>query len=283
MCSSSAYLVSCLLTIGCGDGTSGWILRDRSTGSSGTSEQAGGSSSGAGIGGSSRGGAGGAAAGAGGANQAGNSSVVDFSSVCSPEVIVDNRDSAGSGKLFDENVNDARAMVLALSQRTCELLYRSTSEVTVQSKIQIEISEFDGVATVGNGVIRLSSRHLQLINDTGEDVGSEIRGIICYMIAIMYQIHFDVPDTNWVWQGVANYVRHRAGFFPLDERSKGGSYRNGYEYSGFFFVWLEQQNPGFVYKLNQSFKDGEAWDPQIFETLTGKSLDDLWDEYQTTL
>jgi len=81
-------------------------------------------------------------------------------------------------------------------------------------------------------------------------------------------------------EGVADYVRLRAGFAPPHwHRGRGERWDEGYDVTGYFFDWIEKNYAGFVRGLNAILKDAK-WDEDVFKLITGKNVHELWKEYR---
>jgi hypothetical protein len=91
------------------------------------------------------------------------------------------------------------------------------------------------------------------------------------------------PEPSWLTEGLADYARHLYGpkeqpGWALPERlTDKQSYRDSYGVSARFFHWLEMRHPGTVDKLHRRMQ-ARAFDAADFQTFTGHSLTDLWDE-----
>ena len=84
-------------------------------------------------------------------------------------------------------------------------------------------------------------------------------------------------------EGIADYVRLRAGFAPPHWRpGRGKRWDEGYDVTGYFLGWIEERHEGFVRGVNAILRDAH-WDEGVFKLITGKSVQDLWNEYQKTL
>jgi Peptidase of plants and bacteria len=256
-------LLACLALASC-DGTSDWILRER--------PQPPGAAIDAGTGG-------------GDAREP-----ADFAAACSPALRVENRTASGSGKLFGDNFAQPTAFVQDTARRVCALLYKTPSEVPRVRPITLIIDELDPPGAIGaaaSGVqIELSSRHMQRVADAGGDVRSEIAGILYYLIGTDYTLDDEDPAAvSWLISGIGDWVRYRAGYTVLSRRKRGGDVRAGQTTTAFFLAWLDDTYPDAVYDLNQSLdpEDGSSWSEQTFRTISGKSLDQLWSDYQASL
>jgi hypothetical protein len=90
---------------------------------------------------------------------------------------------------------------------------------------------------------------------------------------------------GWLIEGMADLVRFRAGHVPVSNRRPGGSYDDAYQTTAFFLAWIDDAHAGFGRALNASLAsdDDEEWTEEIFRTLTGESVGELWDAYQDAL
>jgi hypothetical protein len=204
---------------------------------------------------------------------------------CTPEVTVDNQDSAGNGRLFDENVADPVALVQRVAQATCAILYRGVNEVPEAPPLTVVIADFDGVMATSEGTIELSSRHLATIDAEGSDVAHELEGLFYFALTNVYQNDGASIAPSWLITGVADYVRYDAGFTDVATRAAGGTWEDGYRTTAFFLDYLTSAHPDIVYELNQRLAPGaaEPFSTAAFSELTGKELATLWDEYQASL
>lgn len=275
---STALGLGCLA---CGDGSSGWILRRSAVGSADGGAQPADASaaSDAAIDASD--------------DDAEMAELPDadvFTEACSPEVSVDNLTADGNGALFDEAFPAPEAALVEIAKQVCALLYKEPHEVPASPPIVLVIDDFFGIGEIGITApviyIRLSSLHMQSAAAEGKDVRAEIAGDLHYLLAIDYELDDENPSAvRWVLEGIAAWTRYRAGYTSIDERLRGGSPIDDPKTAGFFFDWLERAYPDAIYQLNQSLdpNDGIQWSERVFETITGRDLNALWDEYQDTL
>ncbi|HWZ89914.1 MAG TPA: basic secretory protein-like protein [Polyangiaceae bacterium] len=285
-----AWFVAFLLVAGaCTHGTSGWVLSQDAPSSGGAS---GGPDAGlladasdaapdvheAG------------AAGAAGASDApAPRCPTRFESLCSPAIVLDNRDMTASGALFAQAIPDLATTLPCITRDVCDTLYRKVSEIRTLTKITVIIEDYAGISetwsTGTEATIHMSSRHMQQVTDANGNLSDELLGIFYYHGANIYQLDGGNGTTNaWLVEGVADFVRHAGGYLPDDQRKAGGKYNDGYATTAFFFVWLDSQYPDFVYELNLSLTPNAAvpWTTQAFADITGKSVDALWTSYQAS-
>jgi len=275
----------------CTHGTSGWLLRERATGSeaglAGEAGVAGTGENGAAAGANEAAGAAGAAGEGGAGTAPGPRCPSRFTAQCSPTLIYDNRDKTSSGALFEQAIPDLATTLPCITRDVCDILYRRADEIKKITQITVLVENYDGVSETyganGESTIRMSSGYMQQVVDAGGDLASELRGILYYQGTNIYQ--FDGGDgtaNSWLVEGVADYVRHAGGFLPDSQRMHGGKYNDGSVTSGFFFIWLDRQYPDFVYELNMSLDPATTtmWTTQAFTDITGQSVDELWTAYQ---
>ncbi|MBN2844228.1 MAG: hypothetical protein JXM68_14170 [Sedimentisphaerales bacterium] len=88
----------------------------------------------------------------------------------------------------------------------------------------------------------------------------------------------------WLMEGMTDYYRWAIyegkplSYFAVPAKADG--YKSGYQVTGGFLLWLESDlAPGIVSKLNQAYRKRQM-DLNIFETVTGKTIDQLWLDYQ---
>lgn len=89
----------------------------------------------------------------------------------------------------------------------------------------------------------------------------------------------------WLTEGIADYVRYKYGVdnvgskWSLPAYNDKQSYKNSYRITARFFEWLEQNvKPGLIPTLDLQLRAHE-YTEQSWVTLTGKTLDQLWDDY----
>ena len=202
-----------------------------------------------------------------------------FDAVCSPDAAIQNDDPAG-GKFFVDSVPNSPTFVHDLTRQVCGLLYREPSEVPEVAKVTIALQVLTIDSYVNGTTAYFNTLFIQnyLTTHSASDTRYELFGILVHYLSHMYQ-HTQAPIE--VISGINDFVRYRTGYLRLTIRQKGGMWTDGFHTTGFFFDYIERQSPGFIYKLNQRI--ATAYDVSIFQTLTGKDVLTLWNEYQASL
>jgi len=133
--------------------------------------------------------------------------------------------------------------------------------------------------------VMISTDHLRNVKNQGRDVAREIKGILFHEMTHMYQQ--DDSDGHGadggLIEGIADTVRFKNGFIPDGAQpNPNGHWNDGYRTTAFFLLWLDQRYDSFIYRLNLTMdsQDGKTWSPESFRTITGKTVDALWNDYR---
>ncbi|HWB13832.1 MAG TPA: basic secretory protein-like protein [Pirellulales bacterium] len=138
-------------------------------------------------------------------------------------------------------------------------------------------SDYQGVAATGGNHIVGS---VKFFKEHPDDVGAMV-----HETAHVVQNYRGRRNPGWLVEGVADYVR----FFKFEPGNLGlidarrAHYDGSYRVSAAFLAFLvEKYDKEIVRKLNQLLRAGE-YREGTFKELTGKSLDELDDEWRATL
>lgn len=88
---------------------------------------------------------------------------------------------------------------------------------------------------------------------------------------------------SWMTEGIADYARLiygpkvQPGWALPARLTEKQSYRNSYRITARFLQWLDEKHPGAVDKLHRLMQDG-TFKLEAFQTVTGKTADELWKE-----
>lgn len=135
--------------------------------------------------------------------------------------------------------------------------------------------DMDGVAhTIGNRIVIAGNWVKQHPDDNGMVIHELVHAIQAYPRG----------GPFWLVEGIADYIR----FYKYEPKTQlrgidpeRQSYRDGYRTSAQFVAWLEKTHPGIVQKINAALRKNEYQNVLIRET-TGKSVEQLWDEFVKT-
>jgi len=93
------------------------------------------------------------------------------------------------------------------------------------------------------------------------------------------------PPTgpSWMTEGIADYARLiygpkvQPGWALPARLTQKQSYRDSYRITARFLQWLDEKHPGAVDKLHKLLQEG-TFKLEAFQTMTGKTADELWNE-----
>ncbi len=143
-------------------------------------------------------------------------------------------------------------------------------------RVKIDTS-YDGVAYAHNGYITISSDWLKKKPNDLDVITHEAMHIV--------QSYPSNSGPGWLTEGIADYVRFKYGVdnegaeWYLPEYSSENSYKNSYRITARFLAWVvKNHDKNLVYKLDKHMREGNYSD-EIWKQNTGKSLDELWNEY----
>ena len=135
---------------------------------------------------------------------------------------------------------------------------------------------YNGVAETGGDRVRYNPKWLK---DHPEDIDVVTHEVMHIVQAYMH------PVPGWLTEGIADYARYiyginnQSGNWRLPDFSTGQRYTNAYRVTARFLVWLEKnQYPGIVDSLDKAARAGK-YTSQIWAKLTGKTVDELWQDY----
>jgi hypothetical protein len=136
---------------------------------------------------------------------------------------------------------------------------------------------YGGVAECGGGVITFSPAWLKQNPGDIDVVTHEAMHVV--------QDYPGDAGPGWITEGIADYVRHTLGVdnaggnWSLPAYASDQHYENAYRVTARFFVWLEKKkHPGIVKKLDTAMRS-KTYTEAIWKKLTGKTVDELWQEY----
>ncbi|MEA4918770.1 basic secretory protein-like protein [Proteiniphilum sp.] len=215
-----------------------------------------------------------------------------------PEINFVNHASGTKGwETYNRIIPDPEGYIKAAALEVVKTLYWSEKDsIPGVTKINYEIRDVDGISAKGGTppeiTIFYSSRWVEKCEKDGGDdkILFETRGVLLHELTHGFQLEPQGIGTYadggefWIFiEGMADAVRIHNGGFPEGNRRPGGSWRDGYQRTGYFLDWLTTKDPDFLRKFNKSALDIVPWGfDKAIKHVLGKqySVDGLWDEYQ---
>ncbi|KAG6811156.1 hypothetical protein H0H92_008742 [Tricholoma furcatifolium] len=161
-------------------------------------------------------------------------------------------------------------------------LYTPETAPTSVESVTLILCSMNGVAyTTGTAQHKEIYYSLEYIEHTKNRARDEILGVLVHEAVHCFQHNAEGTCNGGLIEGIADYVRLRAGFDPPHWKQRGGDdWDAGYDTTGFFLAWIEKQyGNGTVRKLNASLEVG-PYDDAVFKTVTGKPVKELWEAYR---
>lgn len=202
---------------------------------------------------------------------------------CQPdEVEVKNQDAQASA-IFAKAIPDAKKILTEIALSDCLQLFKNASEVRKQRKITVVIRDYEGVAyaTPNNGEIHFSARYIKNFSAGKNDaaIKQEMYGVMTHEINHLYQYFWRDGKYTPFSEGICDAIRARAELYPPGRKRKGGNWMDSYTTTGYFLLYLDGIYPDFIYKMNKAAKN---WNDGFWQQTTGKTVEQLWADYQKT-
>ena len=200
--------------------------------------------------------------------------------------------SSAGARRFLHSIDAATILTEAIKTvRRC--LTPEGEEAASVRSITLILREFDGVAyTTGKDIdfehkeIHLSTSYVESLPADLQGIKREITGVLVHEMVHVLQWSGQDHCNSGLIEGIADWVRLKAGLTPTHWRQKcdGCGWDTGYEVTAYFLEWLNEKfGKGTVVSMNQMLK--EEYNEQNFwkEVCRGKEVIELWKEYSQTL
>ncbi|XP_054785439.1 uncharacterized protein LOC129291974 [Prosopis cineraria] len=144
-------------------------------------------------------------------------------------------------------------------------------------KVRLIVEDINGVAYTSKDEIHLSARY---VGNYSGDVRREVSGVLYHEMTHVWQWNGKGEANGGLIEGVADFVRLKAGYGPSHwvKAGEGDRWDHGYDVTAHFLDYCESLRSGFVAELNKKMRND--YSDQFFAELLGKSVDQLWNEYK---
>ncbi|KAG2548224.1 uncharacterized protein LOC120650675 [Panicum virgatum] len=156
---------------------------------------------------------------------------------------------------------------------------RSAAARKPVAAVTLVVEDIGGVAFTSGDAIHLSARYVGGY-PSGGDVRAEVTGVLYHEATHVWQWDGRGAANGGLVEGIADYVRLKAGYAPAHwvKPGQGDRWDQGYDVTARFLDYCASLKPGFVAQLNAKMKDGYSDD--FFAQITGKSVQQLWQDYK---
>ncbi|GLT39564.1 hypothetical protein SLA2020_137480 [Shorea laevis] len=144
-------------------------------------------------------------------------------------------------------------------------------------KVTLFIDNMDGVAYSVNNEIHVNANYLG--NYSG-DVKREFTGVLYHEMTHIWQWNGNGQAPGGLIEGIADFVRLKAGYAPSHwvQPGQGDRWDQGYDVTARFLDYCNGLMNGFVAQLNKKMRNG--YNDSYFVELLGKSVGQLWKDYK---
>ncbi|KAH0727388.1 hypothetical protein KY284_003253 [Solanum tuberosum] len=144
-------------------------------------------------------------------------------------------------------------------------------------KINMYVDDIGGVAYTSGNEIHVSARYIQSYSG---NVKREITGVLYHEDTHIWQWNGNGRAPGGLIEGIADYVRLKAGYAPSHwvKPGQGDRWDQGYDVTARFLDYCNSLKSGFVAQLNKKMRTG--YSNQYFVDLMGKTVDQLWRDYK---
>lgn len=175
---------------------------------------------------------------------------------------------------FDKNISEK--LISAFFTVYPKLSDRFNKNTATNVTFIIDTS-YEGVAATYNDTVSFSPEWFRKHPGDIDVVTHEVMHIV--------QAYPENSGPWWVTEGIADYARYKFGIdnagadWSLTELKPDHNFDSSYRITARFLVWLEKnKNKNLVDELDKSMRE-KTYTDDIWEKLTGKSVEDLWQEY----
>lgn len=156
--------------------------------------------------------------------------------------------------------------------------------------ITLVIRDMDGVAyTTGLDIdddhkeIHLSTKYIEHVSESRQK--EEINGVLVHEMVHCWQHHGGNTAPGGLTEGVADWVRLKAGYAPPHWRRRGDcEWDAGYERTAYFLEWLEREHGDDVVRtINQALRGCKYDAERLWHDCCGRSIEKLWESYKESL
>lgn len=181
-------------------------------------------------------------------------------------------------------LNNSPSFDSAVGKRLEEVFFKvypkeakTYNKETIKKVFFIIDTGYKGVAATSGAIVRFNPKWFESHPKDVDVVTHEVMHIV--------QNYGNGAGPGWLTEGIADYVRYKLGVdnagadWSLPEFKATQNYKNAYRVTARFLDWAEKHHKkGLVKKLDAALRS-HTYTPEIWTTLTGKNVDELWSEY----
>ncbi|XP_024165864.1 uncharacterized protein LOC112172660 [Rosa chinensis] len=194
--------------------------------------------------------------------------------------VTNNAASSAGGIRFNNDIGaDYSLQTLTSAADFIWKVFQQSTDADRKSvaKVSLFIDNMDGVAYASNNEIHVSASY---IAGYSGDVKKEITGVLYHESTHIWQWNGNGQAPGGLIEGIADFVRLRAGYAPSHwvQPGEGDRWDQGYDVTARFLDYCTSLKDGFVAELNNKLKTG--YSVNYFVDILGKNVDQLWADYK---
>ncbi|KAL6276151.1 hypothetical protein ACE6H2_019752 [Prunus campanulata] len=162
-------------------------------------------------------------------------------------------------------------------------LFKQTLSPSERKNVQLVtliVENIGGVAYTSNNEIHFSAQYIQSIQPGMGNLVYEFNGVIFHEMTHVWQWNGNGGAPSGLIEGIADFVRLKAGYAPGHwvKNGEGNRWDQGYDVTARFLDYCESVKTGFVADLNRKMRFG--YSVNFFKDITGRTVDQLWRDYK---
>ncbi|KAM5549479.1 hypothetical protein ABKV19_000748 [Rosa sericea] len=194
--------------------------------------------------------------------------------------VTNNAASSAGGIRFNNDIGaDYSLQTLASAADFIWKVFQQSADADRKSvaKVSLFIDNMDGVAYASNNEIHVSASY---IAGYSGDVKKEITGVLYHESTHIWQWNGNGQAPGGLIEGIADFVRLKAGYAPSHwvKPGQGDRWDQGYDVTARFLDYCNSLKAGFVAELNNKLKTG--YSVNYFADILGKNVNQLWADYK---
>ncbi|XP_010547976.1 PREDICTED: uncharacterized protein LOC104819552 isoform X2 [Tarenaya hassleriana] len=196
--------------------------------------------------------------------------------------VVDNTGNSAGGQRFRGEIGGVSYGTQSLRSAT-EFVWRVFQQSNAASdrkpvqKITLFMENGNGVAFTSGDQIHFNAGYLGSFSG---DVRREFTGVVYHEIVHVWQWNGSGGAPGGLIEGIADFVRLKAGLGPSHwvGPGQGDRWDQGYDVTARFLDYCNDLRNGFVAELNKRMRNG--YSESFFVELLGKDVNQLWRDYK---
>lgn len=193
--------------------------------------------------------------------------------------IINNATGTAGGTRFQNEIGFpyTRQTLQAASSFIWQTFKQGEADRKRVDRVTTIIETMGGVAYAINNEIHVSANY---IAGYSGDVKAEITGVLYHEMVHIWQWNGNGQTPGGLIEGIADFVRLKAGYAPSHwvKAGQGDRWDQGYDVTAYFLDYCNSLKEGFVADLNRRTRTG--YSSNLFVELLGKTVDQLWKDYK---